>query len=301
MRSRLPLLASTMNIYRVEAEVLSYAVLVMRWVRKEKLFLPPLSDTFPSLRKSALFLDTHSPMANERGVIDLTMSSSDIEIIHEQNTLNYPQEILDERTGSRRKGLKTVLADTGSQWSATQSRERSAEEGQVAAKNGKKPFANGTRNTVIRQPIHASPREQEQSSRSSLDSCLPTAGSDMKGIFFIDVQPAPVLHTEVIVDNSTPPLLLPAHVSIFGNEPIEILPPDLGPPGEEEYIDYLDLDDRRDATVRYLCPSFLQVLIFYRISQDTSTINPSTLPKSPVEPFAKIVAQRGNIRRFHVL
>ena len=247
-------------------------------------------------------------MINEREIVDLTMSSSDppdIEVNHEQNTPSYPpQENLEERTGLRRKGLKTALADTGSQRSTTQSRERSAEEGQILA--FKKPFTNGTKNTVIRQrPIHMSP--QEQNCRSPSDTCPPNLSlwNDMKDIFFIDVQPAPVLPSEgfipsVIADNSTPPLLLPAHVSIFGNEPVEILPPDLGPPGEEEYIDYLDLDDRRDATVRLLCPSFLQVLIFYRTSQGTSTTNPSILQKSPVEPFARIAAQKGNTRRFRV-
>ena len=250
--------------------------------------------------------NTHSPIANERNVIDLTMSSSEstgIEINHEQNTPGYPQDISDERTGLRRKGLKTVLADRGTQRSATQPRERSAQEEQVpTAKNDKKPLANGTR--IRQRPVHASP--QEQNCRSSPDPCLPDLppGDDMKDIFFIDVQPAPVLSTEgsipsVIVDNPTPPLLLPAHVSIFGNEPVEILPPDLGPPGEEEYIDYLDLDDRRDATVRLLCSSFLQVLIFYRTSQGTSTTNPSILQKSPVEPFARIAAQKGNTGRFH--
>jgi len=199
-------------------------------------------------------------MANERDIIDLTMSSSEstgFEIIHEQNMPSYPQEIPDERRGLRRKGLKTALANTGSQRNTTQSRERSTEEGQIlAAKNGKKPSANGARNTVIRQrPVHASRREQckqEQSCRSPLDSCLPSfpPGNDMQDLFFIDVQPAPVLPTErplPTVDNSTPPLLLPAHVSIFGNEPVEILLPALGPPGEEEYIDYLDFDDRRDV------------------------------------------------------
>ncbi|KAF9462622.1 hypothetical protein BDZ94DRAFT_1194232 [Collybia nuda] len=80
--------------------------------------------------------------------------------------------------------------------------------------------------------------------------------SDDSKLFFIDVKPAPLPTTSFPVSPAIedgrigPSLLLPAHVSVFGTTPLEILPsPSMNSDGDD-YIDYLDFDDRKDV-VRY--------------------------------------------------
>ncbi|GLB33786.1 putative zinc finger protein [Lyophyllum shimeji] len=46
-------------------------------------------------------------------------------------------------------------------------------------------------------------------------------------------------------------LLLPAHVSVFGNEPVQILPPTNMASDDEDYIDYLDYDESSKNVLRY--------------------------------------------------
>jgi protein AIR1/2 len=82
-------------------------------------------------------------------------------------------------------------------------------------------------------------------------------------IFFVDVQPTPPADT-------TPPftlpqeepakkLLLPAHVTVFGTTPAEILPEPIAEEDEDDFINYLDLDDTRVRSLynRASCPHFL--------------------------------------------
>ncbi|TFK75927.1 hypothetical protein BDN72DRAFT_809725 [Pluteus cervinus] len=75
-------------------------------------------------------------------------------------------------------------------------------------------------------------------------------------LFYIDTTPS-VIPTSIIHDSNSlkddlevPKLLLPVHVSVFGDVPVEILrPPEIDGEGED-YIEYLDYDDRKDM-VRY--------------------------------------------------
>lgn len=72
-------------------------------------------------------------------------------------------------------------------------------------------------------------------------------------IFFVDVQPTPL---DIMPPSTFPQeepakkLLLPAHVTVFGTTPAEILPESIAEEDEDDFINYLDLDDTR-TLVRY--------------------------------------------------
>ncbi|KAI0320212.1 hypothetical protein OF83DRAFT_628622 [Amylostereum chailletii] len=111
-------------------------------------------------------------------------------------------------------------------------------------------------------------RPENASSRSSPapDTSQPTeSGLDGGLLFFIDTAPAavpdavtfhPQASTSATKDapESTPALLLPAHVSVLENAdgaPIEIIRPPDSDSDSESFIEYLDYDDRATAALRY--------------------------------------------------
>lgn len=100
---------------------------------------------------------------------------------------------------------------------------------------------------------------------------LPSPSSPLSDdLFFIDTTPTilppallPVRPMNEPSSGREPPsktssskLLLPAHVAVIGDLPVEIMSaPEMGVDGDEDYIDYLDYDDRKVSTdalgVRY--------------------------------------------------
>lgn len=68
-------------------------------------------------------------------------------------------------------------------------------------------------------------------------------------IFFVDVQPTPVADTTppftLAQEEPAKKLLLPAHVTVFGTTPVEILPESIAEEDEDDFINYLDLDDTK--------------------------------------------------------
>ncbi|KAK0486956.1 hypothetical protein EDD18DRAFT_1192592 [Armillaria luteobubalina] len=78
---------------------------------------------------------------------------------------------------------------------------------------------------------------------------------DDSQLFFLDLEPVAVQSvaektTKVDEEGGSPKLLLPSHVQVLGSVPVEILPPSSTDSGDEDYIDYLDYDDRK-GLVRY--------------------------------------------------
>ncbi|KAG6831609.1 hypothetical protein H0H92_009082 [Tricholoma furcatifolium] len=150
-----------------------------------------------------------------------------------------------EKKRVRRKKRKRALLDDGSASSVAQTRESSVE------KNGK-PM----KKLSPSSPVHGSDQHQrlnnedhEQKSTPSAPHSLPQqAETDTKNTFFIDIDPVVVPASVQFASTSTPSskesgeLLLPAHVSVFGVEPAQILPPD-AEYSDDDYIDYLDFDD----------------------------------------------------------
>lgn len=155
----------------------------------------------------------------------------------------------------RRKKQERIQMEGEIQSSAGQTREQSFEDGEIDSLHDTK-----------RRPIENSSLDEDRRSheiaRHRRSPCpygqKPASPNVVKDIFFFDLEPAILPSVTVFATGRNPiaeeksekTLLLPAHVSLFGTEPVVILPPTTNS-GEESYIDYLDLDDRIEHAARY--------------------------------------------------
>lgn len=182
----------------------------------------------------------------------------------------------------RRKKRKRSVVEGDNLSSVAQTREISLEEGEVelnSPQGGNSLLSTSNRKAAVevkleqrhrsRRGTGLSPQNQHsrRSSRSPRRKRTPPpepSPSDLN-LFCIDVNPAQLPITSLfvaptIMDNQAgPSLLLPAHVSVFGATPVEILPSPNANSDEEDYIDYLDFDDRKvsySAAAQY-CFSFM--------------------------------------------
>ncbi|KAF5388025.1 hypothetical protein D9615_000391 [Tricholomella constricta] len=168
-----------------------------------------------------------------------------------------------ERKKSRRKKRKRTLTEGESQSSTAQTREHSVEEGEIDSGKPRERLPTGSSSRPIEEHHRRKERhlnEQNQHRRSPSPSVQkPSPTKDAGGLFFIDVAPALLPPTALFASTSNSAakgkpsnaLLLPAHVSVFGTEPVEILLPATADSDEEDYIDYLDFDDRVKNATRY--------------------------------------------------
>jgi hypothetical protein len=191
-------------------------------------------------------------MANE--IIDLTSPAREEGIIRDAGHPTSPFHVQprtdEENRRSRRKKLKRSSVIGSSQSSVTQTREDSLEAGELHRDfipperhvSGESGHVKRRRTTVREQErLSPSPRQPPSSPRSPVDPV---------DIFFIDVEPTqlPTAHILVPPNVSDEPgdkLLLPAHVSVFGLAPLEILPASNVDLDDEDYIEYLDYDERK--------------------------------------------------------
>ncbi|KAF4619285.1 hypothetical protein D9613_005100 [Agrocybe pediades] len=83
---------------------------------------------------------------------------------------------------------------------------------------------------------------------------------DAGSMFFIDIAPAPIPSTQLAINekkadeiNGAPSkLLVPAHVTVLGSTPVEIIPPDLSSDSDDEdFIEYFEAYDHTKHTQRY--------------------------------------------------
>lgn len=201
----------------------------------------------------------------ENEIIDLTVSPASVYIDIDAQNASAPSVTLpdagleNEKKKSRRKKRKRKLMEGDSVSSATQTREQSVEDGEIDAEATEERIPYETHNAEVRltekKPRLRERQEQIHRRRSvslARQKTPPEKEKDIDALFFIDVQPTPMPQTAFFMPSHThtqemtnPPLLLPAHVSVFGTEPVEILPSTIPDPDEEDYIEYLDFDDRK--------------------------------------------------------
>lgn len=173
------------------------------------------------------------------------------------------------RKKARRKKRKRSMVEGDILSSVAQTRETSLEEGEVeinAQQEGKPLLSTTNRKAGVdvdmEQPQKSksrrgidSPQTQNsrRSSRSPRRKKTPPRDPNPNdlNLFFIDIKPAALPTSSLFVtptipgNEAGPSLLLPAHVSVFGAAPVEILPSTNADSDEEDYIDYLDFDDRK--------------------------------------------------------
>lgn len=149
----------------------------------------------------------------------------------------------------------------------------------------------------------------------------PTADAelvDTKDLFFVDLAPAPLPATRlslqtVVVDvpngvanvegdGDAPKLLVPAHVTVLGSTPVEIIQSLSDGEVDEDFIDYLDFDDTK---VRLSC---IWCVFSVRACSNTRcsillgiTMKRRTRLLLSVELFARIAGLKGIIRLLRVL
>jgi hypothetical protein len=180
-------------------------------------------------------------MANE--IIDLTTSPLEECITPERLTSPQPRTD-DENKRSRRKKRKreSVVRED-----RPQTRDHSLEEGELDRKfiRERERHHSGENDKLKRKR-----RAAKDHSPSPRQPPSPRSPTDSTPLFFVDVEPVPFsavhdLNPSTIPDELGDKLLLPAHVSVFGLAPVEILPTSNAGLDDEDYIEYLDYDDRK--------------------------------------------------------
>jgi protein AIR1/2 len=180
-------------------------------------------------------------MADE--IIDLTTPPPK-EYITPERPISPQPRTDDENRRSRRKRRKRESVVRGDR---PQTRDHSLEEGEL---NGKFIQERELHHSGENDNLKRKRRAAKHHSRSPRQSSPPRSPTDTTPLFFVDVEPVPIPAAHIL-DPSTVPdelgdkLLLPAHVSIFGLAPVEILPTSNTDLDDEDYIEYLDYDDRK--------------------------------------------------------
>ncbi|KAG6850044.1 hypothetical protein H0H93_002053 [Arthromyces matolae] len=185
-------------------------------------------------------------------IIDLTEPEANNLNNREQTATPVSSE--PEKKKSRRRKRKRALTD-GDSASAAQTREPSAEEGEVQSESQKDDIADGS--TGGQSGKRRKSREKTHRERISPQIPIPlhTNTDTHETIFYVDLEPVPLPTAAQLPSTSnsivekTHELLLPEHVSVFG-EPAEILVPQIAE-SDEDFIDYLDFDDNSKNITRY--------------------------------------------------
>ena len=158
----------------------------------------------------------------------------------------------------------------------------------------------------IRKTSESNERRSQAHKR---DSGEPDKSDSAANLFFVDLSPTAIPSIPVSQESISPTndenekvgkLLLPSHVTVFGNALVEIIPQPLSDSNDDEFIKYLDYEDTR-VCIRYSFV-FLRVhlIVFLRMFHD---ITMSHLIKKPLSTglFAKTAEQKENIRLLLVL
>ncbi|KAF9009090.1 hypothetical protein BDQ17DRAFT_1275502 [Cyathus striatus] len=196
---------------------------------------------------------TISPSTLEYIVVPSDEDITDLYIPEPRNLLAYSQEI--EAKKSRRKKRKKSFATGNQENTSTSSRENSVELGEISETPAKRNRSANSLQKYLRTDQNGQKRANKTDTVPSRPDILSDAVAD---IFFVDIQPAtlplassltPMPHSE---EDSHAKLLLPAHVSVLGSTPIEILPSSIPDVDEEseDFIKYLDYEDHKEF-VRY--------------------------------------------------
>jgi protein AIR1/2 len=219
-------------------------------------------------------------------VIDLTTESPDQ---LENNTLDPSAR--DGRKLKRKKKSSNSKSGTPEEISSTlnDSDERNAK------------LNHSSKRKRIRERSESNERRSQAHKR---DSGEPGKFDSAADLFFVDLSPTaipsiPVSQESISTTNGenekVGKLLLPSHVTVFGNALVEIIPQPLSDSEDDEFIKYLDYEDTRVCTHYSFVFLRVHLIVFLRMYHD---ITMSHLIKEPplTGLFAKIVEQKGNIR-----
>ena len=161
-----------------------------------------------------------------------------------------------------------------------------------------------------RKRMHETSESNERRSQAhKRDSGEPDKSDSAADLFFVDLSPTtipsiPVSQELIPTTNGenekVGKLLLPSHVTVFGNALVEIIPQPLSDSNDDEFIKYLDYEDTRVCSHYSFVFLRVHAIVFLRMYHD---ITMSHLIKEPplTGLFAKIAEQKENIRLLLVL
>ena len=153
-----------------------------------------------------------------------------------------------KKKSSNSKSSSTGAPEVPSSLSLSDSNERSAK------------LDHSTKRKRISETPEPRTKSNERHSHKRDDSGEPN-NSDSAGLFFVDLSPAiipsvPVSNESLSTTNAenktVEKLLLPPHVSVFGNTLVEIISQPLSD-SDDEFIKYLDYEDTRVCTWLLFC------------------------------------------------
>ena len=160
-----------------------------------------------------------------------------------------------------------------------------------------------------RKRIHEMSKSNERRSQAhKRDSGEPDKSDSAADVFYVDLSPTAIPSILPVSQESISngekgkvgKLLLPSHVTVFGDALVEIISQPLSDSDDDEFIKYLDYEDTRVCT--HYSFVFLRVhsIIFLRMYHD---ITMSHLIKEPplTGLFVKIAEQKESIRLLLVL
>ena len=159
--------------------------------------------------------------------------------------------------------------------------------------------------SLKRKRIHETSESNERRSQGHKRDCAEPDKSDSAAdLFFVDLSPTaippiPVSQESISAtsgeNEKVDKLLLPSHVTVFGNALVEIIPQPLSDSNDDEFIKYLDYEDTKVCTHYSFVLLRVHSIVSLRIYHD---ITMSHLIKEPplTGLFAKIAEQKENIR-----
>jgi protein AIR1/2 len=162
-----------------------------------------------------------------------------------------------------------------------------------------------------RKRIHETSKNERRSQAHKRDSGEPDKSDSAADLFFVDLSPTAIIPSLLPVSKESisttngenekvPKLLLPSHVTVFGDALVEIISQPLSDSDDDEFIKYLDYEDTRVCT--HYSFAFLGVhsIVFLRMYCDI-TMNHLTKEPPLTGLFAKIAEQKESIRLLLVL
>ena len=229
-------------------------------------------------------------------IIDLTGPSSsqnapsDNDVLFVTN-INSPRP---ESRSTRRKRSKKSSTNATPSTTAPPSRSNSLERNTDAERRVKRKRRDSQDDADVGQSTKHSRRDSKVEDAS---------GKENVDFFFFDLNPTPIPSiSETLAPEAKEEiggkLLLPAHITVLGSTPVEIIAPP-SDSEDEDFIKYLDYDDAKVCiTVITLLERGL--MVFCRTFCDTTT-NPRTKLPSSTEQSVKTVGQKVNIGHLRAL
>jgi len=230
-------------------------------------------------------------------IIDLTGPSSsqnappDNDVLFVTN-INSPRP---ESRSTRRKRSKKSSTNATPSTTAPPSRSNSLERNPDTERRVKRKRRDSQDDAEVGQSTKHSRRDSKVEEDAS--------GKENVEFFFFDLNPTSIPSiSETLAPESKEEiggkLLLPAHITVLGSTPVEIIAPP-SDSEDEDFIKYLDYDDAKVCiTVVILLERDL--MVFCRTFCDTTTNLRTKLPSS-TEQSVKTVGRKVNIRHLHAL